>query len=170
MRLFKHFFGEYVFVRREEGVALLVAVNECEVESICEGERLCVDLCTTDDKYFFLANPVRLLERIFDRVRHLDAIVSPGCVSRDDYVGAPGEWLTKLSDNGLERLSPHDDGVAEGECLEALEVFGYMPQEPIILTDGAVLPECGDDADSRVHTDSMSRGWRVCKALSGMVR
>lgn len=72
------------------------------------------------------------------------ATVDGGGVTADDDIDAMGQWPRGQR---LEGLAPHDDGMVCGESLEALQVFGEVPQQLVVVAYGTVGSNGGDDAD-----------------------
>src|SRR5579883_1639302 len=74
-------------------------------------------------------------------------------IARDDDRLAAGQDATE----GGERLAPHDDRLAERQCLEMFQIARNMPRQAIVATDHAVLGN-RHDGGKRLH-EARANSW-----------
>lgn len=129
----------------EEGVAVGCGVDVGDVEGVGERKEGVVDLAAADDEDAGLV--LDEVEGFFDGVDDFDALYAGGRVvvfaPCHDDVAPFGE----RGGEGFEGGAPHDDGVVEGDLLEAAEVGGEVPGEFALVGDDAVVGDRGDHGD-----------------------
>src|SRR5690606_5222106 len=128
----------------KEGVAVDVGVDFGDVEARDFFEGLGVDFGAAD--YYGFVDAVDQ----GDILGHADGVIEGGHdlgairdvigLAGDDDVGAAGQWALE----GFPGLAPHDDGFAEGDALEVLQVVGQVPGQLVVAADAAV-GGAGDD-------------------------
>ena len=123
----------------EERVCLgWCVVHLCQAETVGLAEQVSVEACSADDVYLFvgLAGEEELVpgaEALAARQRLLAA--------GEHAVAAVGQCPLGQAFKGA---APHQDGVAGGELLEALQVVGQPVDELVLIADGAVAGHGGN--------------------------
>ena len=77
-------------------------------------------------------------------------------VAADDQILSPRQGAA----DAVVGFAPHDDGMAEGLCLEVFEVARQMPRHGALVADGAVIALRDDEEDFR-HAHSTAT-FTVC--------
>ncbi len=103
-------------------------------------------------------------ERGLEGREALDTLELP---SGDDDVPAPDERLLR---ERLPREAAHDDGRAERQPLEALQVLGVVPGHPAVDADDAFGRDGGDDAARSDRDLERDRGMRDRSPRAGSAR
>src|SRR3989344_5102339 len=146
-RFFKYFFGEFLFIRREECVCLFCVINYREAELVDKWERLLVYFRPTADVDFLFIKFPPLRDSFFERRRDDDTFVLPRGITSDDDVGPLWQRVPEVADDGFKGLAAHDDGVAERELFEAFEIIGNVPEQLPLISQLPILPDRNDRAN-----------------------
>lgn len=110
---------------------------------VSKREELLIERSAADDKSLVVGEGH--FEYLSDREGDLNARGGEVVVVSKDDIAAVGE---RFFGERVESAASHDDGMAGGESAEAFEVVGDVPQEVVVLADGAVL--CDSDDDRKV--------------------
>ena len=149
--VFTTFFLPVVFIGREEGVGLgWGVVDLCETETVGQGECLTVDAGSADDVDVFIGGAVG--EGFFEG--GIDVAAFEGFLRTAQYnVPTVGQGTLGKGEKGV---AAHDDGVACGERLEALQVVREPVDEFVLESNGPVLGYC---CYNRYHTLTSALMW-----------
>jgi len=109
-----------------------------QVDTVDAGEEEVVDSSAADDKSLF--GPIALFQGVLNVVAEVGAGGLVVFLASDNDIISAG----KDAADGFVGFAAHDDGMGHGKLLEAFEVFGQAPKEPVVFTDGAVFTH-GDD-------------------------
>ena len=127
----------------EDGVELRWrVVDEGEIDAMCHGKGLTVNAFTTNNENLLFA--ATAIYGLFERTENL-APDHVRAASAHHDVAAMGQGAVGQR---VERVAPHDDGVAGGERLEVLHVVGQMVEQAVAKADSPVAGHGHDDADS----------------------
>ena len=132
--VFTAFFLPLVLIGREEGVGIGGGVvNLRETETVGDFQSLTIDGGTTDDVDVFVGGAMGqgLIEGVID----ITAFKSL-CAAAQDDVTTVGEGSLGEGEVGV---AAHDDGMACGERLEALQVVREPIDQLVLESNGAVL-------------------------------
>src|SRR5262249_31033121 len=78
-------------------------------------------------------------------------------VRNDDVIAR----VERLADR-LVGLAAHDDGLAQGELAEALEVRAQPPRQLAVAAEDAVLGDSHDEGDARLATAHTAASALMC--------
>src|SRR5205814_3221148 len=130
---------------RKEGVAVEVGVDLGQYQLVGQRQHFGIDLTAADHEDLGLAAHQRECRR--QRVCPLGAVSMPFWVACDDDVATPRQWPA----DRVPGLAPHDHRVAERRALEKFQVFRDADQQLVVLADGAVARDGGDETQHRTR-------------------
>ena len=131
---FAPFFLPLLFVGWEESVGLGRGVVDLrQTEPVCERQGLTVDTGTADDVDILVGGAVG--EGLFERRVDVTAWEG-GLTAGEDDVTTVGEGALRQGEVGV---TPHDDGMTRGECLETLQIVRQPIDQFVLISDGPVL-------------------------------
>lgn len=137
---------------REEGVGLCGSVmNEGEAETV--GERHCCLINRVATYYIYILFGSAVGEGFFERCIEIatrEVLWFAGTAQHDITT----VWECSLRKT-LECAATHDDGMAGGERLEALQVSRQPVQQFVVKSDGEVLSHGSDDGNEHEFVKSL---------------
>jgi len=126
---------------RKAGIALHGDLHPGEIHASGQGQHLTVDLGTTH--HHDLVGIAGGTDGRAGGVHQHTAVGPEIRIAGDDDVGTPGQQAGQR----LPGLAPHDDGFAQSEALEVLQIRRQMPGQSIALADETITVQGGDQGD-----------------------
>lgn len=143
----------------EEGIALGIEADPRQVQAIGLRQAQLVELRAADQHQLFgilFTGPgVGTGDCLFQGGEHLGTFQAQVRLATDDDVEAPRQGPAER----VPGLATHDDRLAQGQCLEVLEVRRQVPGQLVVAADDAVVREGGDQrkGECLVHDGEHSR-------------
>jgi hypothetical protein len=107
-----------------------------------------------DHAQFFRVGVRRGLQRLLDRGHRLHAV--------ERHLLAAGQHQVQPARQGTaERLrgpAPHQDRLADGQRLEALEIIGQLPRQVVVTADAVVAVKRGDQRELHARAAHTATG------------
>jgi len=145
--------SEFIFERREKGIAVDGAFDDGEVEIVDVREGLFVDFSATKNPNFFVGwvGQERLNRREVFGLRMLER------GSAEDNVGPIGERTA----HGFKGFPAHGNDLVLGALFDPFEVLGNSPRNGAIVADDTVFGHGSDRFEGPIHTaiGALMAGW-----------
>ena len=144
----------------EKAVGIGVGEDLGDADAVAAAEQGHIDACAADDNGIVAAEGGGFAEGVDDH-RAGDVKLAV----REDDVAAVLQG--PAAGKGVERFAPKDDGLADGERLEALEVGGNAEQQRTVAADAPVFGNA-DDCGHSINSMAFSINFAGANAQTAM--
>ena len=143
---------------REFSVAVIVLVDDRQIQAIGLGQGLAVDFTPPDDENLvdavFLSDVFRGFDGFIDAGGGDQSVGGRLGVAADDDVGAFGQGFAAQRVPGL---AAHDDRFAQRRAFEIFEIFRDVPRDLVALPDDVIFGHGRDGGDFDIAHNSFIR-------------